>query len=161
MNPTHASKTTQFKVGMFTLLGLLMIGGISVWVNHRPFWWRPCQLVKIEVDDATGLKTKSPIRSLGLEIGFLSTVELSETHVTLGICITAPVEVLPATRAYIRGEGFLGDKFVELKPVRYVGSSGYQKAWRRGNRSHAFELSGGHFVGDRLADSECVCGRRR
>ena len=127
MNPTHATKTTQFKVGLFTLLGLLMIGGISVWINHRPFWWRPCQLVKIEVDDATGLKTKSPIRSLGLEIGFLSTVELSETHVTLGICITAPVEVLPATRAYIRGEGFLGDKFVELKPVRYIGGPNGKK----------------------------------
>jgi phospholipid/cholesterol/gamma-HCH transport system substrate-binding protein len=122
MNPTHATKTTQFKVGAFTLLGLLMIGIISVYVNDRPFWWRPCQLVKISVEDATGLKTKSPIRSLGLEIGFLNSVDLTETHVSLGICITAPVEVLPATRAYIRGEGFLGDKFVELKPVRYVGS---------------------------------------
>jgi len=123
MNPSHSSKTTQFKVGLFTLLGLFLIGGISIYVNHRPFWWRPCQLVKINVEDATGLKTKSPIRSLGLEIGFLRSVELTETHVTLGICITAPVEILPATRAYIRGEGFLGDKFVELKPVRYVGSA--------------------------------------
>jgi phospholipid/cholesterol/gamma-HCH transport system substrate-binding protein len=123
MNPSHSSKTTQFKVGLFTLLGLFLIGGISIYVNHRPFWWRPCQLVKINVEDATGLKTKSPIRSLGLEIGFLRSVELTETHVTLGICITAPIEILPATRAYIRGEGFLGDKFVELKPVRYVGSA--------------------------------------
>jgi phospholipid/cholesterol/gamma-HCH transport system substrate-binding protein len=122
MNPAHATKSTQFKVGAFTLLGLLMIGIISVYVNDRPFWWRPCQLVKISVEDATGLKTKSPIRSLGLEIGFLNSVDLTETHVSLGICITAPVEVLPSTRAYIRGEGFLGDKFVELKPVRYVGS---------------------------------------
>jgi phospholipid/cholesterol/gamma-HCH transport system substrate-binding protein len=122
MNPNSASRSTQFKVGIFTLLGLLLIGGISVYVNHRPFWWRPCQLVKINVDDATGLKTKSPIRSLGLEIGFLDSVDLKETHVTLAICITAPVQVLPATRAYIRGEGFLGDKFVELKPVKYIGS---------------------------------------
>jgi phospholipid/cholesterol/gamma-HCH transport system substrate-binding protein len=122
MNPNQATKTTQFKVGAFTLLGLLMIGIISVYVNDRPFWWRPCQLVKISVEDATGLKTKSPIRSLGLEIGFLNSVDLTETHVSLGICITAPVEVLPSTRAYIRGEGFLGDKFVELKPVRYIGS---------------------------------------
>lgn len=127
MNPTHATKSTQFKVGLFTLLGLLLIGGISVYVNDRPFWWRPCELVKIEVDDATGLKTKSPIRSLGLEIGFLQSVDLHETHVTLGICITAPVEVLPATRAYIRGEGFLGDKFVELKPVRYTGAGSKAK----------------------------------
>lgn len=127
MNPTHASKATQFKVGLFTLLGLLLIGIISIYVNDRPFWWRPCQLVKIEVEDATGLKTKSPVRSLGLEIGFLESVDLHETHVTLGICVTAPVEILPNTRAFIRGEGFLGDKFVELKPVRFIGD-GKKKA---------------------------------
>ena len=121
MNPNKPTSTNLLKVGAFTLLGLLLIGMVTVLVNHKPYWWRSCQLVKINIDDATGLKTKSPIRSLGLEIGYLKTVELSETHVTLGICITAPVEVLPSTRAYIRGEGFLGDKFVELKPVRYTG----------------------------------------
>src|SRR3954466_14889318 len=121
MNTTDASFSTRMKVGVFTVMGLLIIVGISILVNHRPYWWRPCQAVKINIEDATGLKTKSPIRSLGIEIGFLKTVELSETHVTLGICITAPVEVLPATRAYIRGEGFRGDKFVELKPVKYLG----------------------------------------
>jgi phospholipid/cholesterol/gamma-HCH transport system substrate-binding protein len=122
MNTTEASSKTRLKVGIFTLLGLLMIGIVTVEVNDKPYWWRPCQLVRIQVDDATGLKTKSPIRSLGLEIGYLANVELSETHVTLGICITAPIDILPSTRAYIRGEGFLGDKFVELKPVKYLNS---------------------------------------
>ncbi len=123
MNTTHSSYVTRLKVGIFTVLGLALIVGISVLVNHRPYWWRPCQLVKINVEDATGLKTKSPIRSLGIEIGYLKSVSLSETHVTLGICITAPVEVLPSTRAFIRGEGFLGDKFVELKPIKYLDSN--------------------------------------
>jgi phospholipid/cholesterol/gamma-HCH transport system substrate-binding protein len=115
-----SSSSTKFKVGMFSVLGLFAIFAMTVLVNNRPFWWRPCQLVKINVEDATGLKTKSPIRSLGIEIGYLTSVELTETHVTLGICLTAPVEVLGSTRAYIRGEGFLGDKFVELKPVKYL-----------------------------------------
>jgi hypothetical protein len=92
-------------------------------VNDKPFWWRPCQLVYINVDDATGLKSKSPVRSLGLQIGYLSTVQLADSKVRLGICVTAQVEVTSSTRAYIRGEGFLGDKFVELKPVKYVGPS--------------------------------------
>ncbi len=113
----------RFRVGVFTVLTLLLIGGLSVYVNDRPFWWRQCQLVHINIEDATGLKTKSPIRSLGIQIGYLNTIQLTETHVRLGICVTAPVEVLPATRAYIRGEGFLGDKFVELKPVRYLGET--------------------------------------
>jgi phospholipid/cholesterol/gamma-HCH transport system substrate-binding protein len=122
MNPSQAPQSTQLKVGIFTLFGLFLIGAVTVYVNDKPFWWRPCQLVRINVDDATGLKNKSPIRSLGLEIGYLRSVDLAETHVTLGICVTAPVEVLPTTRAYIRGEGFLGDKFVELKPIKYLGS---------------------------------------
>src|SRR5271156_534441 len=122
MNSTQSTLNTRLKVGIFSLVGFALIAVITVWVNDKPFWYRPCQLVHINVEDATGLKTKSPIRSLGLEIGYLRDVDLSETHVSLGICITAPVEVLPSTRAYIRGEGFLGDKFVELKPVRYVGA---------------------------------------
>src|SRR5690349_11669671 len=123
MNTTQTSFSTRLKVGAFTVFGLLLVGGVTVWVNDRPYWYRPCQLVMINVEDATGLKTKSPIRSLGLEIGYLKHVELAETHVTLGICITAPVEILPGTKAYIRGEGFLGDKYVELKPVKYNGGS--------------------------------------
>lgn len=121
MNPSNASTATRLKVGIFSAVGLVLIGATTVYVNDKPYWWRPCQLVKISVPDATGLKTKSQVRSLGLEIGYLQSVELSETHVTLGICITAPVELLPQTKAFIQGEGFLGDKYVELKPVKYVG----------------------------------------
>ncbi|MCM2324540.1 MAG: MlaD family protein [Oligoflexia bacterium] len=121
MNSTQATRSTRIKVGVFTLLGLLLMGIFTALVNDKPFWWRPCQLVHIKVEDATGLKKKSSVRSLGLEIGYLKTVVLSETHVELGICITEQVDVLPSTRAYIRNEGFLGDKFVELKPVKYTG----------------------------------------
>lgn len=123
MNPTEASKATTVRVGLFTLFGLALIGAFTVFVNDRPYWWRKCEPVYISVEDATGLKTKSPIRSLGLQVGYLHSVELTETRVKIGVCITAPVEILPDTRAYIRGEGFLGDKFVELKPMRYVGNS--------------------------------------
>lgn len=121
MSNTEIASKIRLKVGIFSLLALLLVGALTVFVNDKPFWWRPCQLVHINVADATGLKSKSPIRSLGLQIGYLKSVELFETHVRLGICITAQVDVMPSTRAYIRGEGFLGDKFVELKPVRYTG----------------------------------------
>lgn len=121
MRTTLSSTKTKFKVGLFSLAGLITFAAFTFYVNERPKWWRSCQSVRINVEDATGLKNKSPIRSLGIEIGYLQSIGLSETHVTLGICITAPIEVLPSTRAYIRAEGFLGDKFVELKPVKYMG----------------------------------------
>lgn len=121
MDPTKAPRSLQFKVGVFSILALLLVGVATVLVNDRPNWWRPCQLVFINVEDATGLKTKSPVRSLGLQIGYLRSVQLKDNKVRLGICITADVEVTSNTRAYIRGEGFLGDKFVELKPLKYIG----------------------------------------
>jgi phospholipid/cholesterol/gamma-HCH transport system substrate-binding protein len=124
MNSLDASFATKIKVGIFSVGCLGLIGAVTIIVNNKPYWWRPCQPVKISVEDATGLKMKSAVRSMGIQIGYLQTVDLSETHVDLGICITAPVEVLPSTRAFIRGEGFLGDKFVELKPVRYLGGPG-------------------------------------
>ncbi|MBI4926045.1 MAG: MCE family protein, partial [Bdellovibrio sp.] len=114
---------TFFRVGIFTIIGLALIGALTVFVNDKPYWWKRCETASIKIEDATGLKAKSPVRSLGLEIGYLKSVELYETYVNLNICITAPVETLPTTRAYIRGEGFLGDKFLELKPVRYIGPS--------------------------------------
>lgn len=112
----------RIKVGLFTALSLLLIGVLTILVNHKPYFFRHCQLVHIQVDDATGLRMKSAVRSMGINIGYLKSVALEETHVDLGICVTAPVEILPTTRAYIRSEGFLGDKFVELRPVKYVGS---------------------------------------
>jgi phospholipid/cholesterol/gamma-HCH transport system substrate-binding protein len=121
MDPRQAPRSVRFKVGIFSLLSLVLLGFVTVMVNDRPDWWRGCQLVYINVEDATGLKTKSPVRSLGLHIGYLRSVQLRESKVRLGICLTAEVEIIPSTRAYIRGEGFLGDKFVELKPLRYTG----------------------------------------
>lgn len=120
-NPQSTSPLLRFRVGIFTLVGLLLIAAITVFVNDKPYWWKKCNLVHINVNDATGLRMKSPVRSLGLQIGYIHSVRLAETHVRLGICLTAPVEVTDTTRAYIRPEGFLGDQFVELKPVRYVG----------------------------------------
>ena len=122
MNPSEANKATTVRVGLFTLFGLALIGAFTVFVNDKPYWWRKCEPVYISVEDATGLKQKSAILSLGLQVGYLNSVELTETRVKIGVCITAPIDILPDTRAYIRGEGFLGDKFVELKPVRYVGN---------------------------------------
>ncbi len=123
MNTSQSTITTRVKVGLFALFGLFLVGLMAYVVNDRPMFWKPCQVRYVNVDDATGLTNKSPVRTLGLDIGYIKSIELRETHVRLGICITAPVEILPSTRAFLRGEGFLGDKFVELKPVRYVGEN--------------------------------------
>jgi phospholipid/cholesterol/gamma-HCH transport system substrate-binding protein len=118
MNSNDANKSLKFKVGLYTFAGILLAGYLTVYVNDQPYWWRPCRVSNITVEDATGLKSKSPVKSLGLEIGYIRGVDLTAEGVRLKICVTAPVEVTAETRAYVRSEGFLGDKFLELKPVK-------------------------------------------
>ncbi len=120
-NANEASRATKLKTGIFTVVGLLFLGALTVYVNNRPFWWRQCEPIQVTVEDATGLKTKSPVKSLGLEIGYISDIGLVKSGVNLRVCVTAPVAILPETKAYVRSEGFLGDRFLELKPVRYTG----------------------------------------
>jgi phospholipid/cholesterol/gamma-HCH transport system substrate-binding protein len=121
-NANEASKSLKLKVGIFTLVGLGFLGSITVYINNRPYWWRMCEPISVTVEDATGLKPKSPVKSLGLDIGYIADVALVSAGVTLKVCVTAPVEIQSDTRAYVRSEGFLGDKFLELKPVKYIGS---------------------------------------
>ncbi len=122
VNPNDASKKIKWRVGMFTLGGILFMGVLSIYINNRPYWWKPCDLIQVTIEDATGLKKKTPVKSLGMDIGYISDIGLVETGVKVNLCITAPVETTPQTKAYVRGEGFLGDKFLELKPVKYIGT---------------------------------------
>ena len=63
-NSNEACTKTKLRVGFFTLATLLLLGALSIYVNNRPFWWRACDSVMVTVEDATGLKTKAPVKSL-------------------------------------------------------------------------------------------------
>ncbi|MCM0605846.1 MAG: MCE family protein [Xanthomonadaceae bacterium] len=121
MNADEELKVTKARVGIFSLLAIGIVIGITVFVNSKPYWWKHCSPIEITVEDATGIKSNAAVKTLGIHIGYLKNIDLKNDGVILGICITARVEMLPETKAYIRGEGFLGDKFIELKPVKYAG----------------------------------------
>lgn len=111
------------RIGFFSLIGISIVVGFSFYVNDKPYWYRKCRNVDIFVSDATGLRRKSPVKTLGLEIGYIDQVELAGEQVLLKICITAPVKLKANTKASIKTVGFLGDKVLELKPVEMDKSS--------------------------------------
>ena len=120
----------NLRIGIFSAIGVALIIGFSIYVNDTPYWYRPCNKVKIHVDDATGLRRKSPVRTLGLEIGFINNVTLDGEKVLITVCVTGPVKLNPDTKAYIRSQGFLGDKFLELRPVDLNGAVTPEKTSR-------------------------------
>jgi len=147
-NANEASRATKLKTGIFTVAALLFLGSLTVYINNRPFWWRTCEPVNVTVEDATGLKMKSPVKSLGLDIGYISDIGLVKSGVSLRVCVTAPVAITAETKAYVRSEGFLGDKFLELRPVQYIGSHVVEGGEEQSAPSPAKE--GGHSFNRRL-----------
>jgi phospholipid/cholesterol/gamma-HCH transport system substrate-binding protein len=117
----------NLRVGIFTAVGVGAIIGFSIYVNDHPYWYRPCNEVKIYTDDATGLRRKSPVKTLGLDIGYIKEVDLEGNRVLIRVCVTGPVRLNADTRPYIKSSGFLGDKFLELKPVDKIAEPGEQK----------------------------------
>lgn len=105
------------RLGVFATLGIIILVGFSFYVNDQPFWYRACNAIDITVDDATGLRRKSPVKTLGLDIGYIKSVDLDGENVVISVCITAQVRLRSDTRAYVRSIGVLGDRFLELKPV--------------------------------------------
>jgi len=57
MNRSDYSLSIRFKVGFFSLLGLFSIGVLLLLISNRPYWWRPCQLVYVSLNDAMEIKT--------------------------------------------------------------------------------------------------------
>jgi len=167
-NANEASRATKFKTGIFTAVGILFLGGLTVYINNKPYWWRPCETVQVTIEDATGLKMKSPVKSLGLDIGYVSDIGLVAAGVNLRICVTAPVSITPETKAYVRSEGFLGDKFLELKPVKYTGEHTLEEPGSQPKAPPTPETgvpagpsSGVRPVEQKTEDSETHSGRRR
>jgi|GEM_PF-7104481 len=111
------------RIGIFTAVGIFAIVAFSIYVNDHPYWYRSCNEVKINVEDATGLRRKSPVKTLGLEIGYINAVDLEGDKVMIQVCVTGPVKLNNDTKAYVRSSGFLGDKFLELKPVDKIGGT--------------------------------------
>lgn len=111
------------RIGFFSLVGISIVVGFSFYVNDKPYWYKPCRSVDIFVSDATGLRRKSPVKTLGLEIGYISEVMLEGDKVLLKVCITAPIRLRSNTKASVKKVGFLGDKVLELKPVEMVRGS--------------------------------------
>jgi phospholipid/cholesterol/gamma-HCH transport system substrate-binding protein len=109
------------RIGIFTTVGLFAIVAFSIYVNDTPYWYRSCNEVKIHVDDASGLRRKSPVKTLGIDIGWIRSVDLVGDQVEIKVCVTGPVELIKdETRAYVRASGFLGDRYLELRPVKRV-----------------------------------------
>lgn len=107
----------ETKVGLFALAALFVIGFITLKVGSRSFTLGGGYKVTLTLDNAVGVRHKTPVEIAGIKVGKVKSIKLLESkkaNVTLQI--DDGVELPPDTKAVLRAKGFLGETLIELIP---------------------------------------------
>lgn len=107
--------STEFKVGLFTLIGIAATV-FSIFMLSPAMFDREKRVRYYTIlDDASGIMERTHVRTNGLTIGRVTSVALHERATKVTMEVRADVMIPEGSRVVIRTVGFLGDKFVEIQ----------------------------------------------
>lgn len=106
--------TTEFKVGLFTILGLMATGSLFVVLNPNLLKSKKVNTYYTILQDASGVVANSHVKTNGVSVGKVSSVKLQSDSTKIEFQIDADVQVPLGSTIEIRTVGLLGDPFLEI-----------------------------------------------
>jgi phospholipid/cholesterol/gamma-HCH transport system substrate-binding protein len=109
------SIATETKVGIFVLLGILILTYFTIRVGRiavREVGYR----VYSYVESAAGLDKNSPVRIAGVEIGRVESISLEGLKAKVIMHLPPSVQLPLGSKVYVKSAGLLGEKYVEIAP---------------------------------------------
>ncbi|RMF77271.1 MAG: MCE family protein, partial [Nitrospirae bacterium] len=106
----------ETKVGLFVLLVGVLLFALSTQLEKGEV--KEGYVLKVRFDTVDGLEEKAPVRIAGVKVGQVERIDLEEGRALLTLRIEPGVEVPGDSRAELRTEGMLGEKYVAIIPGR-------------------------------------------
>ena len=110
------SVSSEAKVGLFVLVGLIILGYMSFQVGKQTFGWKKGYTVDVVFDSAAGLVRDAPVKIAGVEIGRVESITLKDGKALVRLRVGANVKLEKDVIAAVKSQGILGDKYVEISP---------------------------------------------
>ena len=108
--------STEIKVGVFVVLGILVLAYMTVNIEKIGIGRAVGYRIFTKLDSAAGLVKNSPVRIAGVEVGRVENIVLetgkAKVALRLPFQITLPIDSM----AFVKSEGLLGEKYIEIKP---------------------------------------------
>jgi phospholipid/cholesterol/gamma-HCH transport system substrate-binding protein len=110
----------QFKVGLFVIVGLALMGAGVFLIGNTRQLWEPKVSYTTAFNDVAGLKPGAPVRMGGLDVGQVNGLHHGSDPKDGRIFVSLSVERKEAARirtdtvARVGNKGLLGDKMIEL-----------------------------------------------
>ena len=113
--------SSSFKVGLLTLIALVMLFGVIFRVKGRAF--SSADRVEIQFKDVTGMRPGAGVQMMGLRVGQVEevkpVVDGEENYVKVKFVITDPdIEIPKASVFSIQQSGLIGELFLEITPPK-------------------------------------------
>ena len=107
---------TETKVGIFVLLGIIVLAFMTVTVGKFHLVKEAGYRVYVLFDSAAGVVRNSPVRIAGVHVGKVERISLERGQAKVALRIPPDVHLFEDARAYLRSEGLLGEKYIEIFP---------------------------------------------
>ena len=110
------SLSSEAKVGLFVLVGLIILGYMSFQVGKQTLGLKRGYRLDVVFDSAAGLDRDASVQIAGVEVGRVESISLKEGKALVRLRIGANVKLEKDAIASIKTHGILGDKYVEIYP---------------------------------------------
>jgi phospholipid/cholesterol/gamma-HCH transport system substrate-binding protein len=113
-----ARLSTEAKLGLFVLLGIILLAYMSLRVGE---WeWVGGYDVKATFDSVAGLKKDVPVEIAGVEVGRVDKISLRDSKAEVTMRISEGVSIPEDSTAVIQTKGVLGEKYIEIIPPKPI-----------------------------------------
>src|SRR5258708_25355382 len=111
----YASRTTQFIVGIFAILGIVALAILSLSLGKIPLFPPPGYNLFASFDNISGLKTGDQVQLAGVQIGKVVNIGIKDYRARVALRVNEGVQIDEDAIAAIKTSGIIGDKYVSIQ----------------------------------------------
>src|SRR5580658_1121898 len=112
----YASRTTQFIVGVFGLIGIAALSVLAFTLGRIPLIAKPHYDLSAMFDNVSGLKVNDAVQIAGVRVGKVAEIVLSQKNerARVTLQIHEGITIDDDAIASIKTSGIIGDKYVAI-----------------------------------------------
>ena len=113
--------SSSFKVGLLTLIALVLLVGIVFKVKGRAF--SSAKRIEVQFQDVNGMRPGAGVQMMGIRVGQVEEIQPvingDKSHVNVKFVITEPNISIPKASVFtIQQSGLIGELFLEVTPPK-------------------------------------------
>jgi phospholipid/cholesterol/gamma-HCH transport system substrate-binding protein len=111
----YASRTTQFIVGIFGVIGIIALMILSFRLGEVQLFPPPGYTVFANFDNISGLKTGNEVEIAGVQVGKVTSIGLHGERARVALRINNGVQIDEDAIASVKTSGIIGDKYISIQ----------------------------------------------